>query len=550
MSKEEIFKFLDEVIDGNVEIDEQVKFLGNFTIDNVTGLDLASFAEFLLGKMPMELKMPGAIDICGTGGSGLPRINTSTIASFLLADLGVGVAKHGNRAASGRFGSFDLLEELGVDIEKDGDELMELYRQKGLAFIFARNFHPVMKHFAEARGAIGKPTIFNILGPLLSPAGVKKQIIGTGFKDHMRIIAEASHIMGKNHVIVVRGHDGLDEVTLSGRTNVVEMKDGEITEYELGVEDFGVEKADFDQIKGGDKELNKRIAMEILNGECSSRHKDLVFANTALALKLAGVVDDLKEGFEMARGVFGVRKLESYKGNILNEIASTKRMVRSDRSFFDALNGEGVSVIAEIKRASPSKGKIFEGVFDAGEIAKMYEENGASAISVLTDEEYFDGSFEYLKEAKGSTKLAPILCKDFIVNEYQVYKAREYGADAILLIAALLDKRKIQKFLKIAENLGMDALVEVHNEDELLTVLGTDAKIIGINNRDLKTFKIDLETTNRLCAMIPKTRLVVSESGIEGKMDIEKLSSRVDAVLVGTTLMKSKNITKKLHEIT
>jgi len=494
--------------------------------------------------------MPGAIDICGTGGSGLIRINTSTIASFILAELGVKVAKHGNKAATGRFGSFDLLEELGIDIEKSAEELENIFDKKGLAFIYARKFHPVMKHFAETRKAVGEPTIFNILGPLLNPANPQKQIIGTPFKNQMRMMAEACRLMGKEHVMIVRGSDGLDDVTMTGLTKVVEMKNGNISEYSITPKDFGLDECKFEKIAGGDNVKNIRVANKILSGEGFTERADLVYINCALALKLAGKADDLKEGYRLAKATQGISKLEAYKGNILNEIVAAKSLKPSDRSFFDALSKDGISVIAEIKKASPSEGQIFKGDFDAGNIAKNYEEHGASAISVLTDEKYFDGKYDFMKEARAATNSTPILCKDFITQEYQIHQAREFGADAILLIAALLDRGKIQRFINVAAELDMDCLVEIHNEEELLSVLTTDAKIIGINNRNLKTFEVNLETTNRLSTMVPSGRLVVSESGIKNKSYVDSLTCRVDAVLVGTTLMRAKNLTNKLNEIT
>ena len=550
MSKDDILFFLGEVVGGKVPETKKVKFLENFTFGKISPEDIATFAEFMEAKMPHKLKMPGAIDICGTGGSGLPRINTSTIATFILAELGVPMAKHGNKAASGRFGSFDLLEELGIDIEKSAEELEKIFEKKGLAFIYARKFHPVMKHFAEARKAIGEPTIFNILGPLLNPANPQKQIIGTSFKDQMRMMAEACKLMGKEHVMIVRGSDGLDEVTMTGLTKVVEMKDGNISEYSITPKDFGVEECEFEKIAGGDAAKNIRVAKKILNGEGFTERADLVYINCALALKLVGKVDALKEGYRLSKDTDGISKLEAYKGNILNEIVASKSLKQSDRSFFDALSKDGVSVIAEIKKASPSEGQIFNGDFDAGKIAKDYEDHGASAISILTDEKYFDGKLQFMKDARAATSTTPILCKDFITQEYQIHQAREFGADAILLIAALLDRGKMQRFINIADDLGMDCLVEIHNEEELLNVLTTDAKIIGINNRNLKTFEVDLETTNRLSKMVPKGRLVVSESGIKGKEDVDSLTGRVDAILVGTTLMRAKNITNKLNEIT
>lgn len=568
-NKNQIEKFLRDSVDGKVTVEKQVKFLEHFTPDRINAEQIKIFADFMMKNASAKLRMPGCMDICGTGGSGLERINTSTISAFLLAELGVKIAKHGNKAASGRFGSFDLLESLGVDIEKNPDELEAMYRKTGLAFIFARSFHPAMKYFAEARKAIGKPTIFNILGPLLNPANPPKQIIGTSFKSQMRIIAEACKLMGKKNVMVVRGEDGLDEVTLCGKTDVVELRDGKIIEYVLRPADFGIEECSFDEIKGGDESVNKKIAIQILNGDCETRHADLVYANSALALKLSGKTDDLKEAYRLTKGTIGTGKLEAYKENILEEIAASKMPRKSERSFLRAVQCKGkdadakckntdagriklqsiCSLILEIKKSSPSSGKIFKGYFSAGKIAQTYEKNGASAISVLTDEKYFNGSFDYLREAKAATKTVPILCKDFIVNEYQIFKAREYGADAILLIVALLPLSKLKKFIAIARSLGMDSLVEVHDEKEIAVALRAGAKIIGINNRNLKTFKIDTDTTNRLIKKIPKNIAIVSESGLDSNDNLRNLNKRVDAVLIGTAIMKSNNISKKIHEI-
>jgi indole-3-glycerol phosphate synthase len=219
------------------------------------------------------------------------------------------------------------------------------------------------------------------------------------------------------------------------------------------------------------------------------------------------------------------------------------------RSFGDALKSDNnIRIIAEIKKASPSLGIIREDFNPVG-IARIYEACGAAAISVLTDEKFFQGSLSYLTEVKRSVGL-PILRKDFIVDAYQIYEARSAGADAILLIAALLSKDEIQRYLELARELDMDCLVEVHSEEELKKVLQTNAHIIGINNRDLATFKTDLQTTLRLRSMIPAGKIVVSESGIKSRADVEKLMKKgVNAILVGETLMKSDDISAKLREL-
>ncbi len=195
-------------------------------------------------------------------------------------------------------------------------------------------------------------------------------------------------------------------------------------------------------------------------------------------------------------------------------------------------------IIAEIKPASPSAGVIAEKV-DALSIAKQYEKGGAAAISVLTEEEYFKGSLNMMHlVAKGS--ILPVLRKDFIIDEYQIYEARAYRADAILLIVSQLDRKKLEHFRSIAEKMGMDCLVEVHDRQEVDIAIDSGAKIIGVNNRNLKTLNTDIAVTEKLVSSIPDDKIVVSESGIKNRQDILRLSnSGVRAFLIGETLMLS-----------
>ena len=209
--------------------------------------------------------------------------------------------------------------------------------------------------------------------------------------------------------------------------------------------------------------------------------------------------------------------------------------------FYKALNGEKLSVISEVKKASPSKSVIKED-FKPVEIAIAYENAGADAISCLTEEFYFQGSSKYLQEIRKAVDL-PILRKDFIFDEYQIFEARAIGADAILLIAAVLDNDTMKHFKDIAEGLGMNCLFEAHSEKELESILKCSPKIVGINNRNLKTFEVSLENTVRLSKMIPDKCLLVSESGIAVNDDMKKVKSAgADAVLIGETLMRSGNI--------
>lgn len=216
-------------------------------------------------------------------------------------------------------------------------------------------------------------------------------------------------------------------------------------------------------------------------------------------------------------------------------------------SFKSALKRPGISIIAEIKKASPSRGVIRRD-FNPVDIAQQYNNSPVRAISVLTDEKFFQGRLEYLKEVKAAGSL-PVLRKDFIIDSYQIYQARLYGADAVLLITAVLTAEKLQRYIALTKELRMDALVEVHDRDELEQALSAGADIIGINNRDLRTFKVKLATTLDLLKYIPQDRVVVSESGIKNRTDIDLLEKKVDAVLVGEALMTSTSPGDKVKEL-
>ncbi len=219
------------------------------------------------------------------------------------------------------------------------------------------------------------------------------------------------------------------------------------------------------------------------------------------------------------------------------------------RGFGRALgSGDAICLIAEVKKASPSKGVIRQD-FDPVGIAKIYEASGASCLSVLTETKYFQGDLAYLADIRKAVAL-PLLRKDFIVDEYQIFEARAAGADAILLIAACLERRQIEDYLGISAGLGLDALVESHTAKELDKSLLAGAQIVGINNRDLASFTVSLRTTFDLLKDIPDNRVVVSESGIGAREDVVRLEQAgVDAILVGESLMREKDIGKKVKEL-
>jgi indole-3-glycerol phosphate synthase len=231
----------------------------------------------------------------------------------------------------------------------------------------------------------------------------------------------------------------------------------------------------------------------------------------------------------------------------LADLKESVKALEPCRDFRTALSGKSCAIIAEVKCASPSRGRLIE-KFDPVAIARTYEKNGAAAISVLTDEKYFSGKKEYLKRIKQKV-LLPLLRKDFIVDPYQIYESRSIGADCVLLIAAVLGN-EMKEFIGLAQEVGLHQLVEVHSRAELDLALASGAEIIGINNRNLDTFVTDINTCKQLAQFIPQGKIVVAESGIGKRTDIESImQAGIRAFLIGEALVTSSAIGKKLREL-
>ncbi len=254
---------------------------------------------------------------------------------------------------------------------------------------------------------------------------------------------------------------------------------------------------------------------------------------------LRKIVEQKKERLSSAKSKTPLARLRSMLKEADNPRAFTSAVKRES---------EQMRFIAEIKKASPSQGVIRQH-FDHREIALIYEDRKADAVSVLTEEDFFQGSLEYLPEVKKIVTM-PLLRKDFIIDEYQLFEARAFGADAVLLIAAILDLHQAEEYYALTRELGMAAIFEIHNEKELETGLAIQAPIIGINNRDLTTLRTDISTTARLKKELPHDCIVISESGIQNRDDVIVLDqSGVDAILVGTCLMESPDIGKKIDRL-
>ncbi len=251
------------------------------------------------------------------------------------------------------------------------------------------------------------------------------------------------------------------------------------------------------------------------------------------AMILDQIIRDRKESIKELKSSISIMNLQS-------EIEYQNYSHYSLESGLRKGVNKGVNIVAEVKRASPSKGIIAQS-FPYIDIAMDYEKGGAAAISVLTEPNYFKGDNTYLTKIKDKVNI-PILRKDFIVDEWQIYESKTIGADAILLIASALSKSQIKEYLSLAKSLGLEALVETHSEDEIEVALDIGASIIGINNRNLKTFDVSLENTNKLKKLIPDDKICISESGINTREDIVRLEEiGCDAALIGESLMRAKD---------
>jgi len=265
------------------------------TVEEITGAVLAMRGKMLRVTAPAE-----AVDIVGTGGDGSGSVNVSTCASFIVAGAGVPVAKHGNRALSSRSGAADVLASLGVKIDLKPDEVGRCVREAGIGFMFAPAHHPAMKNVGPTRVELATRTIFNLLGPLSNPAGVKRQMVGVFSRQWVQPLAQVLRNLGADSVWVVHGSDGLDEITLTGPTFVAALERGEIRTFEVTPDEAGLPRCGTDGLKGGDADANAVALQSVLDG-MPSPYRDVALLNAAAALIVAGRARTLKEGVEIGQ---------------------------------------------------------------------------------------------------------------------------------------------------------------------------------------------------------------------------------------------------------
>jgi anthranilate phosphoribosyltransferase len=302
LSEDQAAHVLGTIMRGETEASQVAGLLVALRAKGEAPAEIAGFVRAMLAAAtPIDVEGP-LLDTCGTGGDGAGTFNVSTVAALVVAAGGAPVAKHGNRAASGRCGSADLLEAWGVAIDLPAAGAAATIRELGIGFLYARTFHPAMRHVAPVRAQLGVRTVFNVLGPLSNPAGAAHQAVGVADPRLAPVMADALARLGKRHALVFRGDDGLDELTTTGPSTVWEIRDGAVDRWTIDPADLGVPRATLAALTGGGVEENVRIADAILRGE-PGPPADLVALNAAAGLYAADVVPDLASGLDRAREV-------------------------------------------------------------------------------------------------------------------------------------------------------------------------------------------------------------------------------------------------------
>ena len=305
LSREEMTDVMQLIMTGEATPAQIGGFLVGLRIKGETVAEITGAATVMRQlATPVEVDTAGLVDTCGTGGSGSNKFNVSTASAFVAAAAGVRVAKHGNRGASSKSGSADLLEAAGANITLTPDQVARCIDTVGLGFLFALSHHGAMKHAIGPRKEMIVRTIFNLLGPLTNPARAERQLLGVYDKNWVKPIAEVLDKLGSKHVMVVHSEDGLDEISIAAPTNVAELKDGEISEYQIEPEQFGCKRQSIDSLRVENAEESLVLVRQALAGE-NEAATDFVVLNAGAAIYVSGAAGSLADGVEMARDAIG-----------------------------------------------------------------------------------------------------------------------------------------------------------------------------------------------------------------------------------------------------
>ncbi len=306
LSIEQAAQVMEEIMNGTATPSQIGAFATALRMKGETADEIIGLAKTMRTKA-IHVNIDGpVVDTCGTGGDRSGTFNISTAAAIVAAAAGLKVAKHGNRAASSQCGSADVLEALGVRIDLNAEQVRRCLQELGIGFMFAQIFHPALKYAAATRREIGIRTVFNILGPLTNPAGASAQVIGVPDKSLLEKLALVLEHLGCRHALIVHGEDGIDEITITGKTFVCELKDSYISSYIISPEDFGLSEASLDNLKGGNAKENAELLRRVLGGK-SGPQQDVVLMNAAAVFMAGDKIKTFQQGVAMAREVIDSR---------------------------------------------------------------------------------------------------------------------------------------------------------------------------------------------------------------------------------------------------
>ncbi|WP_295594167.1 anthranilate phosphoribosyltransferase [uncultured Methanobrevibacter sp.] len=315
LTYDEAYRTMDEIMSGVASEVQMSSYLTAMAMKGETIDEITASAEAMRNHCIRLLNDVDALEIVGTGGDGSNTFNISTTSSIVISAAGVPVAKHGNRSASSKCGAADVLEELGVNIQIEPDKSLQCLKENNICFLFAQNYHIAMRYVASVRRELGIRTIFNILGPLTNPAGATMQVLGVYDKELVEPLAKVLNNLGVKSALSVYGIDGMDEISVSDKTCVCEIRDGEIKSYEIDPSEFGFEKCSIEDLVGGDPKENARITLDILKGQKGPK-RNAVVLNSAAGLYVAGAAESIGDGVKIAEDMIdsgkALQQLENF----------------------------------------------------------------------------------------------------------------------------------------------------------------------------------------------------------------------------------------------
>jgi anthranilate phosphoribosyltransferase len=327
LTREETIEAMDAIMNGECTDTQIAAFLTALKMKGETVEEISSCVRSIRSKADiLEYRHENLVDCCGTGGDSSNTFNISTTAAFVAAGAGVKVAKHGNRSITSRSGGADVLEKLGININQNNERIIKSLDEANIGFLFAPKHHGSFKHAVPVRKQLGFRTVFNLLGPMVNPALVEKQVMGVYDKDLVEICANVLNDLGVKRAMVIHGEDGLDEITLTGKTFVAEVKEGKILKYEINPQNYGFKLCSIDDISGGSPKENADILKSILEGVKGER-RDITLLNAAAIIYISGITESLEEGLHKAKesidSGYALEKLISMK-KISGEINDAK----------------------------------------------------------------------------------------------------------------------------------------------------------------------------------------------------------------------------------